>query len=74
MITYEFSVLELRPAYIGIYNTASGVVFIFSPLFAGWLAELLGYAGLFWITAGITALGILMLQFLVRDPRTLAKS
>jgi MFS family permease len=74
MITYEFSSLELRPAYIGIYNTASGVVFMFSPLFAGWLAELLGYSGLFWITAAITTLGIVMLQFLVRDPRSRALS
>ena len=69
MITLEFSAPELRPAYIGIYNTASGVVFIFSPLIAGWLAEWVGYSGLFWITAIITALGILLLQFTVRDPR-----
>ena len=73
MITLEFSSVEMRPTYIGIYNTASGVVFIFSPLFAGVLAERIGYIGLFWITAAITTLGIGMLQFMVRDPRTMAK-
>ena len=74
MITLEFSSVEMRPTYIGIYNTASGVVFIFSPLFAGVLAERIGYIGLFWITAGITAVGIAMLQFMVRDPRRMAKA
>jgi MFS family permease len=74
LITLEFSAVEMRPTYIGIYNTASGVVFIFSPLFAGWMAERIGYIGLFWITAAITAVGILMLQFMVRDPRTLSKT
>ena len=69
LITLEFSAPELRPAYIGIYNTASGVVFIFSPLLAGWLAEVLGFTGLFWITAIITTLGIGLLQFTVHDPR-----
>ena len=74
MITFEFSSLEMRPTYIGIYNTITGAVFIFSPLFAGVLAERLGYAGLFGITAAITMLGIVMLQFFVRDPRTLTRS
>ena len=64
----------MRPTYIGIYNTITGAVFIFSPLFAGVLAERLGYAGLFGITAAITMLGIVMLQFFVRDPRTLTRS
>lgn len=73
MITYEFSTPELRPAYIGIYNTLSGVVFLFSPLLAGGIAEGLGYKGLFWITAGITALGIGLLAVLVREPRSMAK-
>ena len=69
LITLEFSAPERRPAYIGIYNTISGVVFIFSPLLAGGLAEWLGYAGLFWITAGITLVGLGLLHFTVRDPR-----
>ncbi len=72
MITFEFSAPELRPAYIGIYNTVSGVVFIFTPLLAGWLAGAIGYNGLFWLTAGITGVGILLLQFLVREPRNQA--
>jgi MFS family permease len=71
MITYEFSSADLRPIYIGIYNTTSGVVFIFSPLLAGWLAEMLGYNGLFWVTALITMIGIVLLQFIVKDPRHL---
>ncbi len=71
LITLEFTGPELRPAYIGIYNTASGLVFTFSPLLAGWLAERLGYDGLFWITAVITAGGIALLQIFVRDPRQL---
>ena len=58
MITFEFSSIDLRPTYIGIYNTASGVVFIFSPILAGLFAEQLGYAGLFWIT--IAALAALL--------------
>ncbi len=69
LITLEFSAPERRPAYIGIYNTISGVVFIFSPLLAGGLAEWLGFTGLFWITAGITAVGLGLLHFTVRDPR-----
>ena len=69
LISLEFSAPELRPAYIGIYNTLSGVVFLFSPLLAGWLAATVGYKGLFWITAGITAVGIVMMMGLVRDPR-----
>ena len=74
MITFEFSSPELRPAYIGIYNTVSGVVFIFTPLLAGWLAGIIGYNGLFWLTAAITALGILLLTFLVREPRSQRQS
>ena len=69
MITLEFSTPELRPAYIGIYNTSSGMVFIFSPVLAGWLAGNMGYESLFWLTAAITAVGIVLLVVLVRDPR-----
>ena len=69
MITFEFSSPALRPAYIGIYSTASGIIFLFSPLLAGILAEKLDYTGLFWITALITAAGIVLLQVMVRDPR-----
>ena len=69
MFALEFSSTDIRPTYIGINNTSSGIIAWISPLIGGWLVELFGFSFLFWISLCITFIGLVMITFRVRDPR-----
>ena len=69
LIALEFCAPEVRPTYIGISNTTLGVVGIFAPIIGGLLAQQAGYEPLFISAAVLTALGLLLFVFTVREPR-----
>jgi MFS family permease len=65
----EFSDPANRPTFIGLANTLPGIASTFAPLIAGLLANAVGYPVLFTLAGGITIAALLLMRFLVRDPR-----
>ena len=69
MIALEFGSPEIRPTYIGLNNTVSGIAGGVAPLVGGWLARAIGYRALFLAAFAIGLAGVAMLRWLVREPR-----
>jgi MFS family permease len=69
MIVFEFSTPDVRPTYIGLNNTVSGVAAGLAPLLGGWLAGAVGYRGLFAVAFVIGLAGFALLRWSVREPR-----
>jgi MFS family permease len=69
MITLEFSAPELRPTYIGLCNTISGIAGSVAPLVGSGLADITGYQWLFWASAVIGLVGFALLKWSVLEPR-----
>jgi MFS family permease len=68
-IVYEFTDAENRPTYIGLANTAPGIVVAIAPLISGWLAGAMSYQTMFIISTLIGAVSWVLLRFAVREPR-----
>jgi MFS family permease len=68
-IALEFSAPDMRPTYIGLNSTFSGVAAVLAPLVGSLLADLLGFQALFFIGSAVGACGLVMLRWLVREPR-----
>jgi MFS family permease len=68
-IVYEFTDAENRPTYIGLANTIAGLAGAAAPLIGGWLAGVMGYKGMFVVSAVTGAMSWVMLRFLVHEPR-----
>lgn len=71
MIVLEFSPAELRPTYVGLSNTAIGLLGIVSPLIGAWLASR-SYDWLFALSALFCLISLASLRFRVREPRWIA--
>jgi MFS family permease len=69
MIVFEFSAPDVRPTYIGLNNTVSGVAAGLAPMVGGWLAGVVGYRGLFAVAFVVGLAGFALLRWSVRDPR-----
>lgn len=69
MIALEFCAPDVRPTYIGLNNTIVGFVGGLAPVVGSWLAEGLGYRGLFVVALATELVGLAMLHWWVRDPR-----
>jgi MFS family permease len=65
----EFSSPAIRPTYIGLNNTITGLVSATAPLLGGILAGLIGYQGIFQVALVCILAGLALLHFTVRDPR-----
>ncbi len=68
-ITFEFSTPDVRPTYIGLNNTISGIAAGIAPLIGGWLAGAMGYRALFVVAFVIGMVGVALLHWSVREPR-----
>lgn len=68
MIVMEFSGPERRPTYMGVANTAVGVVAAVAPLIGAGLAAA-GYSLLFASAAGAMLASLAMFRLAVREPR-----
>ena len=69
MIVFEFSAPDVRPTYIGLSNTVSGVAAGVAPMVGGWLAGAVGYQGLFAVACVVGLAGFALLRWSVREPR-----
>jgi MFS family permease len=68
-IVFEFCSADLRPTYIGLTNTVTGIFSGLSPLFGGLLIDQLSYAWMFGIALVISLIGFIVLRFMVVEPR-----
>jgi len=68
-LALEFSTVEQRSTYIGIMNTTLAPLY-FAAILGGWIIETLGYTSVFLIGSICSAIGILLLIFAVREPRS----
>ncbi len=68
-LVLEFCPPEERPLYIGLSNSFAAPVFALSPIVGGMIVDHFSYTAAFALSAGLTAIGLLILIFLVRDPR-----
>ncbi len=69
MFVLEFSTAGVRPTYIGLSNTLSGIASAVAPLIGGWLALSFGYLPVFWISILAGLVGWFLLRFWVIEPR-----
>lgn len=70
MIALEFGPVAVRPTYIGLNNTSSGIITGVAPVIGGLLAGTIGYSGMFQVAAVLGCLGLVILHFLVMEPRS----
>jgi MFS family permease len=69
MIAFEFSAPAMRPTYIGLNNTVSGVAAGVAPVLGGWLAGAVGYRVLFVVAFVVELVGLALLRWSVQEPR-----
>jgi MFS family permease len=67
-ISIEFCPTEQRSTYVGLMNTVLAPCYG-SGLLGGWLIDSYGYHSVFGVGAVCSFVGIILLVFLVRDPR-----
>lgn len=72
--TLEFGEENERPLYIGLANTLIAPATIAAPLVGGWLADNFGFQATFALAAVCGLLTTLIIQYVVRDPRPLARN
>lgn len=68
LVVMEFCLPERRPTYIGMANTAVGLISVASPLLGAWLATV-SYAALFALSAAVNLVALLLMRFWVQEPR-----
>lgn len=68
LVVMEFCAPERRPTYVGLANTATGLVSAMGPLLGAWLAGV-GYGWLFALSAGVNLLALGMMRWRVQEPR-----
>ncbi len=69
MIVFEFCSPEMRPTYIGLSSTVTGLAAAVTPMLGGWLADALGYRPLFGLAFVFGLAGLALLHWSVREPR-----
>jgi MFS family permease len=71
LVALEFSEAERRPTYVGMANTAVGLVSITAPLLGAWLAGI-DYGWVFAASAAISLAAMATMRWWVREPRWMA--
>jgi MFS family permease len=72
-MTLDYAPPARRSSYLALMNTLM-TPFFFSGFLGGFVADLLGYRGMFTVGACFSVIGITLLVRRVRDPRALARS
>jgi MFS family permease len=68
LVVMEFCEPGRRPTYVGLANTAVGLVSIVAPLLGAWLAGF-SYGWLFALSAAVNLLSLVVMRWWVREPR-----
>ncbi len=65
----EFAKKDERVTYLGLHGSLVAPATLIAPLLGGWIAGTAGYRPLFMVAASCSLLALLVLTFVVRDPR-----
>ncbi len=68
LVVLEFSEPQRRPTYVGMANTAVGLVSVVAPLLGAWLAGI-GYGWLFAASAATSLVALVAMRWWVQEPR-----
>lgn len=68
MVVWEFCDIQRVPTYSGLANSFRGLIGLVAPLIATRIANV-NFGVLFWLCAVLTASGLLMLRYWVKEPR-----
>jgi MFS family permease len=68
-IVFEFCPSDMRPTYIGLNNTVTGIFSGLAPLIGGLLIDQLSYAWMFSTALIISLIGFAALRYWVAEPR-----
>jgi MFS family permease len=68
LVVLEFSEPQRRPTYVGMANTAVGLVSVVAPLLGAWLAGI-GYSWLFAASAATSLVALVAMRWWVQEPR-----
>lgn len=68
-IVFEFAEEDIRPTYIGLTNSITGIFAGLAPLAGGVIADQAGFPWLFGISLVICLAGLILLHFTVSEPR-----
>ncbi len=68
LLVLEFCAPQRRPTYVGLANTAVGLVSAVAPLLGAWLAGI-NYNWLFALSAGVNLAALAMMRWWVQEPR-----
>lgn len=68
-IVFEFAEEDVRPTYIGLTNSITGIFAGLAPLVGGIIAEKAGFLWLFGVSLAICLVGLSLLHFTVSEPR-----
>ena len=71
-MTVDFSGESERPFYIGLAQTLTAPATIIAPLIGGWIADTQGFISTFGWSTVLAIVMILILVFLVKEPRKIA--
>jgi MFS family permease len=69
-MSVDFSDEKERPFYIGLTQTLTAPATIIAPLLGGWIADTQGFVSTFALSTILSVVMMVILVFLVRDPRT----
>ena len=67
--TVDFGTESERPTYIGLSNTLITPATVLAPIIGGWLVDNLDFEPMFAISAAIGIVVVLILTFMIKDPR-----
>lgn len=68
-VAVQFGTEHERPIYIGLAQTLTAPATIIAPIIGGWIADSVGFIPTFSISTVLSVVMILILVFLVKDPR-----
>jgi MFS family permease len=74
LIGMEFNSPDIRPTYMGLNNTTTGIIAFIAPLIGGALAQAFNYQVLFQAALVVTVAGLICLRLWVVDPRRAEKA
>lgn len=72
MLVMELGSESLRPTYLGLARTITGVVLIIVSVSGGLIVEKLGFEFMFWLAAGMTLASVFLFNMVKDQPRGLA--
>lgn len=72
MLVMELGEESLRPTYLGLARTITGVVLIFVSVSGGLIVEELGFEFMFWLAAGMTLISVFLFNTVKDQPRGVA--